>query len=134
MDNNPKSYKFMKEIIKKEPPDRKKWLIRGVLFFCAAVTFGLIAAFTFVVAEPKLSAAVYGPEKVDIPADEEPETEPDTAAESAPLETPVPTEVPKEELTLKDYENFYKEMLSVAETVKRSLVTVIGITSPVICC
>lgn len=129
MDNNPKSYKFMKEIIKKEPPDRKKWLIRGVLFFCAAVTFGLIAAFTFAVAEPKLSAAVYGPEKVDIPADEEPETEPDTAAESAPLETPVPTEVPKEELTLKDYENFYKEMLSVAETVKRSLVTVIGITN-----
>ena len=46
MNSDPKSYKFMKETIKKEPPDRKKWLLRCLLFFCAAVIFGLIAALT----------------------------------------------------------------------------------------
>lgn len=131
MDSNPKSYKFMKEMIKKEPPDRKKWLIRGLLYLAAAVVFGLIAALTFAVAEPKISAAVNGTGKIDIPADEEPETDPegDAAAQAEVTETPAPTQAPEEELTLEDYEELYKEMLAVAETPKRSLVTVIGITN-----
>lgn len=131
MDSNPKSYKFMKEMIKKEPPDRKKWLIRGLLYLAAAVVFGLIAALTFAVAEPKISAAVNGTGKIDIPADEEPETDPegDAAPQAEVTETPVPTQAPEEELTLEDYEELYKEMLAVAETPKRSLVTVIGITN-----
>ena len=60
MDSNPKSYKFIKETIKKDPPDRKKWIIRSLIFVCAAVGFGLIAAVTFAVAEPKISAAIHG--------------------------------------------------------------------------
>ena len=133
MDSDPKSYKFMKETIKKEPPDRKKWLIRCLLFLCAAVLFGLIAAVTFVVTEPKISAALNGTEKVDIPTDEEPEPDGNAAADpeasSTPTPTPAPTEEPDEEITLEDYENLYKEMLAVAETPKRALVTVIGITN-----
>lgn len=135
MDSNPKSYKFMKEIIRKEPPDRKKWLIRGLLYLIAAVGFGVIAATAFAVAEPKISAAVNGTAKVNIPADEEPEPESgdDPAAqpeaEETPTPTPAPTQSPQEELTLEDYEELYKEMLAVAETPKRSLVTVIGITN-----
>lgn len=133
MDNDPRSYKFMKEIIKKDPPDRRKWLIRILLFLCAAVAFGLIAAVTFAVAEPKISAAMNGPEKVDIPSDEEPEPEENGAAGSeaspTPTPSPTPTAEPEEEITLEDYENLYKEMLAVAETPKRALVTVIGITN-----
>ena len=88
MNSDPKSYKFMKETIKKEPPDRKKWLLRCLLFFCAAVIFGLIAALTFAVAEPKISAALNGPERVDIPADEAPDPEGDASAEAEVTETP----------------------------------------------
>lgn len=131
MNSDPKSYKFMKETIKKEPPDRKKWLLRCLLFFCAAVIFGLIAALTFAVAEPKISAALNGPERVDIPADEAPDPEGDASAEAEVTETPTPTptEAPDQEITLEDYENLYKEMLAVAEIPKHALVTVIGITN-----
>lgn len=133
MDSNPKSYKFMKEIIRKEPPDRKKWLIRGLLYLIAAIGFGVIAATAFAVAEPRISAVVNGTGKVDIPADEEPEPESgeDPAVQSGEDVTPspTPTQSPQEELTLEDYEDLYKEMLAVAETPKRSLVTVIGITN-----
>lgn len=133
MDSNPKSYKFMKEIIRKEPPDRKKWLIRGLLYLIAAIGFGVIAATAFAVTEPKISAAVNGTGKVNIPADEEPEPEagedPAVQAEEDVTPSPTPTQSPQEELTLEDYEELYKEMLAVAETPKRSLVTVIGITN-----
>lgn len=133
MDSNPKSYKFMKEIIRKEPPDRKKWLIRGLLYLIAAIGFGVIAATAFAVAEPRISAVVNGTGKVDIPADEEPEPEsgedPAVQPEEDVTPSPTPTQSPQEELTLEDYEDLYKEMLAVAETPKRSLVTVIGITN-----
>lgn len=133
MDSNPKSYKFMKEIIRKKPPDRKKWLIRGLLYLIAAIGFGVIAATAFAVAEPRISAVVNGTGKVDIPADEEPEPEsgedPAVQPEEDVTPSPTPTQSPQEELTLEDYEDLYKEMLAVAETPKRSLVTVIGITN-----
>lgn len=133
MDNDPKSYKFIKETIKKDPPDRRKWILRCLLFVCAAVAFGLIAAMTFAVAEPKFSAAVNGGEKVDIPSDEEPvpESEVTLQAESAatPSPTPTPTQAPAQEITLEDYENLYQEMLAATEIPKRSLVTVIGIVN-----
>ena len=109
MDSNPKSYKFIKETIKKDPPDRKKWIIRSVLFVCAAVGFGLIAAVTFAIAEPKISAAVHGTGKVDIPADEEPEPDADpesgAAASATPTPSPTPTTEPEREITLEDYQN-----------------------------
>ena len=131
MNSDPKSYKFMKETIKKEQKKKKKWLLRCLLFFCAAVIFGLIAALTFAVAEPKISAALNGPERVDIPADEAPDPEGDASAEAEVTETPTPTptEAPDQEITLEDYENLYKEMLAVAEIPKHALVTVIGITN-----
>lgn len=135
MDSNPKSYKFIKETIKKDPPDRKKWIIRSVLFVCAAVGFGLIAAVTFAIAEPKISAAVHGTGKVDIPTDEEPEPDADpdpesgAAASATPTPSPTPTTEPEREITLEDYQNLYSEMLSVAEKPQRSLATVIGITN-----
>ena len=135
MDSNPKSYKFIKETIKKDPPDRKKWIIRSVLFVCAAVGFGLIAAVTFAIAEPKISAAIHGTGKVDIPTDEEPEPDADpdpesgAAASATPTPSPTPTTEPEREITLEDYQNLYSEMLSVAEKPQRSLATVIGITN-----
>ncbi|MFQ7289396.1 MAG: hypothetical protein ACLRPV_11175 [Lacrimispora saccharolytica] len=101
MDSNPKSYKFIKETIKKDPPDRKKWIIRSVLFVCAAVGFGLIAAVTFAIAEPKISAAIHGTGKVDIPTDEEPEPDADpdpesgAAASATPTPSPTPTTEPE---------------------------------------
>ena len=67
MDNDPKSYHFLKETIKKEPPDWKKLLIRLALFFVLAALAGLVAAIVFAYTEPKFAdyfASKEPPEKV----------------------------------------------------------------------
>lgn len=78
MENDPKPYKFMKESIKKQPPDWKKVVIFLVVWMGIAALGGLVAATVFAVAEPKIASAVAKeetPAKVDIPGDEEPNGE-----------------------------------------------------------
>ncbi|MCI5648039.1 MAG: S1C family serine protease [Fusicatenibacter sp.] len=126
MENDPKNYKFMKEIIKKEPPDIKKMLIRFALLLLFAVIFGAVAAVTFALVEPWASSALAveeKPPKVDIPADEDPNdpnsgstdsmtsssemqqnTHSDSAASSAESSNPNPTTVPGSEEQQTDQE------------------------------
>lgn len=82
MENDPKPYKFMKESIKKQPPDWKKMVLLIAGWLALAALGGLVAAAVFAVTEPKIAEAVTReepPAKVDIPGDEEPNSgqEPD---------------------------------------------------------
>lgn len=82
MENDPKPYKFMKESIKKQPPDWKKIVLLIAGWLALAALGGLVAAAVFAVTEPKIAEAVTReepPAKVDIPGDEEPNSgqEPD---------------------------------------------------------
>ena len=141
-------YRFMKEVIKKKPLDKRALLLKIAAVAAAAVAAGAIAAFVFVrtvpVAEELLGTASQA--QVDIPADEEPDrTETASTSSSGAQEnqtpvpevtgTPVPTPVPSQEpeaaqsITVDAYRELYQEMLAVAETPKRAMVTVIGITS-----
>lgn len=82
MENDPKPYKFMKESIKKQPPDWKKIVLLIAGWLALAALGGLVAAAVFAVTEPKIAEAVTREEplaKVDIPGDEDPNSgqEPD---------------------------------------------------------
>lgn len=82
MENDPKPYKFMKESIKKQPPDWKKIVLLIAVWLALAALGGLVAAAVFAVTEPKIAEAVTReepPAKVDIPGDEDPNSgqEPD---------------------------------------------------------
>ena len=82
MENDPKPYKFMKESIKKQPPDWKKMVLLIAGWLALAALGGLVAAAVFAVTEPKIAEAVTReepPAKVDIPGDEDPNSgqEPD---------------------------------------------------------
>ena len=82
MENDPKPYKFMKESIKKQPPDWKKIVLLIAGWLALAALGGLVAAAVFAVTEPKIAEAVTReepPAKVDIPGDEDPNSgqEPD---------------------------------------------------------
>ena len=73
MENDPKPYKFMKESIKKQPPDWKKIVLLIAGWLALAALGGLVAAAVFAVTEPKIAEAVTReelPAKVDIPGDE----------------------------------------------------------------
>lgn len=74
MENDPKPYKFMKESIKKQPPDWKKIVLLIAGWLALAALGGLVAAAVFAVTEPKIAEAVTReepPAKVDIPGDED---------------------------------------------------------------
>lgn len=82
MENDPKPYKFMKESIKKQPPDWKKIVLLIAGWLALAALGGLVAAAVFAMTEPKIAEAVTReepPAKVDIPGDEDPNSgqEPD---------------------------------------------------------
>ena len=82
MENDPKPYNFMKESIKKQPPDWKKMVLLIAGWLALAALGGLVAAAVFAVTEPKIAEAVTReepPAKVDIPGDEDPNSgqEPD---------------------------------------------------------
>lgn len=143
MDQEQKSYKFMKEVIKKKKIDRKGICIRIAVFFASAVLFGVVAAIAFTIAEPRADRAINGEEqgvRVDLSNDEEPTPTPEpsevsetqTAVSSQSQETETQTDGQQENGTamgLAEYQSLYTDMLEIAETPKRAIVTVIGITS-----
>ena len=51
MENDPKPYKFMKESIKKQPPDWKKIVLLIAVWLALAALGGLVAAAVFAVTE-----------------------------------------------------------------------------------
>ena len=94
MENDPKPYKFMKESIKKQPPDWKKIVLLIAGWLALAALGGLVAAAVFAVTEPKIAEAVTReelPAKVDIPGDEDPNSgqEPDETITASSASVPV---------------------------------------------
>lgn len=94
MENDPKPYKFMKESIKKQPPDWKKMVLLIAGWLALAALGGLVAAAVFAVTEPKIAEAVTReelPAKVDIPGDEDPNSgqEPDETITASSASVPV---------------------------------------------
>ena len=94
MENDPKPYKFMKESIKKQPPDWKKIVLLIAGWLALAALGGLVAAAVFAVTEPKIAEAVTReepPAKVDIPGDQDPNSgqEPDETITASSASAPV---------------------------------------------
>lgn len=130
-----KEYSFIKEKIKERPKSRKQIAMEVGGFAMAAVVFGVIASVIMAVLTPKLQEWIYGEEDagmITIPKDET------AGAEEAQIEeaTPVPTQKPvvnvvEKDLEMQDYIGLYSEIYSVADGVKDSLVTVVGVRSTV---
>ncbi len=130
-----KEYSFIKEKIKERPKSRKQIAMEVGGFVMAAVVFGVIASVIMAVLTPKLQEWIYGEEDagmITIPKDET------AGAEEAQIEeaTPIPTQKPvvnvvEKDLEMQDYIGLYSEIYSVADGVKDSLVTVVGVRSTV---
>lgn len=133
MNNEQKPYDFMKEVVRKQPVDKAELLKKAGILAGSAVAFGVIAAFAFAAVSP-YAQSIFGTHesaKVDIPADDVPdENEAVQAAEDAEAaQTQTVHETPAAALTLDQYRELYGSMMDVAETAKKSIVTVIGVTN-----
>lgn len=138
---------FMKETIKQRPLNRRKLVRRTLLTAAMAMVFGMVACFTFLLLEPVISNRLYPeeePETVEfIEETEEDEILPeDMIADDSQMQ-PEPTEPPaledeqiaqvlsEMELGVEDYLSLMSGIREVAQDVKRSVVTVVGVTSDV---
>lgn len=138
---------FMKETIKQRPLNRRKLVRRTLLTAAMAVVFGMVACFTFLLLEPVISNRLYPEEKPEVVefVEEPPEDEilpEDMIADESQMQ-PEPTEPPALEdeqiaqvlsemkLGVEDYLSLFAGIREVAQEVRRSLVTVVGVTSDV---
>lgn len=134
-------YRFLREVIKEKPVDKRKILyaVGGIL--AGAVLFGIVAAFTFAHVLPHFQPEeeipkVNIPEEIPTPApsaDVEEQGEiSDKENESAGTGQEDGQKASgKEELGLEDLQEVYRQAVKVAEEPECALVTVQGITSDV---
>lgn len=126
-------FSFIREKIKEKPLNKKKMMYVAAFVACMAVLFGVIAAYVFVLVQPKAQEMLdpETPNQIVFPDDEMTNSEmsePSTGAE----ESQEPEQViiqEKVSLELSDYEDLFKKMSVLAASSSRSLVTVTSATS-----
>lgn len=127
-------YFFITEKIKERPKSKKKIAIEAATLGVAAVAFGLIASLVFAIAAPKFQKLFQEEEDLEmvtIPKDETLEGVSGTPSVT-PTVTPEPVvNVVEKKLETQDYLSLYSQIYQVADSVKNSLVTVVGVSNNV---
>lgn len=140
---------FMKETIKQRPLNRRKLVRRTLITAAMAVVFGLVACITFLLLEPVISNRLYPEEEpqtvVLVEEMEENEILPEDMIVDDSQMQPEPTEAPlleneqiaqilaemDLELGVEDYLSLLGNVKEVAKQARKSIVTVVGVTSDV---
>ena len=146
-ENHNQGTDFMKETIKQRPLNRKKLIRRTLITAAMAVIFGLVACLTFLLLEPVISNKLYPEEEpsqvVLVEETKEDEILPEDMIVDESQMYAEPTEAPalgdeqiaqvlsEMKLGVDDYSSLYNALSGVAREVKKSMVTVVGITSDV---
>ena len=135
---------FMKETIKQRPLNRRKLVRRTLLTAAMAVIFGMVACFTFLLLEPVISNKLYPEEEPEIIEFVEESREDEILPEDMIVDDsqmqPEPTQPPALEdeqiaqvlsemkLGVEDYLSLFAGIREVAREVRKSIVTVVGVT------
>lgn len=138
---------FMKETIKQRPLNRRKLVRRTLLTAAMAVIFGMVACFTFLLLEPVISNKLYPEEEPEIIEFVEESREDEILPEDMIVDDsqmqPEPTQPPALEdeqiaqvlsemkLGVEDYLSLFAGIREVAREVRKSIVTVVGVTPDV---
>ena len=138
---------FMKETIKQRPLNRRKLVRRTLLTAAMAVIFGMVACFTFLLLEPVISNKLYPEEEPEIIEFVEESREDEILPEDMIVDDsqmqPEPTQPPAVEdeqiaqvlsemkLGVEDYLSLFAGIREVAREVRKSIVTVVGVTPDV---
>jgi len=127
---------FMIEQIKERPINKKKLLRRTMTTAGMAVMFGLIACITFLLLEPIISDYLYPQEEAQMVIFPEEAYEEEMDPEEMLTEEDVQIQTEEElsgkqqlEITVEDYSTIYNSLNDYAQELKKSMVTVTGVTS-----
>lgn len=128
-------YEFLKETIKEKPIDKRKLAKHAGRLAGSGALFGLAAAVVFGLAAPGIRHQVeseYEEQDIRYPESKNAEQETgdsqdeETVLQETQVQAADPAAESIQELNLDDIQRLYTEMFQIAETAKKSMVTVIG--------
>jgi S1-C subfamily serine protease len=151
-DNGKKDFEFIKEqVIEKKRKKFKKRVMPLLMTICLAIIFGIVAAVTFVLAEPKLYELLHNDKETKVPTafpteypeetvvdvevdkndDKQTEDPKDDEVIESSNENQEPDTViierPPIDADIDDYRSIYEELRKLSLEVEKSLVTVVSI-------
>lgn len=151
-DNDKKDFEFIKEqVIEKKRKKFKKRVMPLLMTICLAIIFGIVAAVTFVITEPRLYELLHNDKETKVPTafptenpkeevvevddekndDNQPEVPEDDEVIESSNENQEPDTViierPPIDADIDDYRSIYDELRKLSMEVEKSLVTVVSI-------
>lgn len=127
-------YSFITETIKDKPINRKRAFVKIIMCIGAAILFGGLSSFTFVITKPYFEEKTkeeVPPDKITIPSDEMTDNmdeEVSKQEEQKPETVIVNNTV---QLTVDDFKTLYRELANVAAKARKYMVTVTGVSSEI---
>lgn len=132
--NQNNEFEYIKERVKQRPLNRKKLMRRTIITAAMAMIFGVLACFTFLVLQPVFSNFLYPEEEptvVEIPEDVNEMLPEDMILEEEPevIIKEIQTQAEIDPIT--QYANLYERVAELSDGIKKSMVTVKGVSQDV---
>ena len=127
-------YSFIREKIKEPPKSKRRIVFEIGVFAGAAMAFGLISAVVFALTAPKFQEFFKkeeAPKLVTIPKDESLEEVSKVLSVTPEVTAKPVVNVVEKDLEAQDYVDLYQQIYQVTDSVKSSLVTVVGVSNNV---
>lgn len=126
---NASSQDFVKERIKARPINKGKLLRKTLSTVLSAVVFGFVFCLCFLLLEPKIDSFLHKDDTVQFVEFPEEAVEEEMLPENMLTEEQTQTEVVEETLDITDYQELQDSLADIADTARRSVVSVTGTTT-----
>lgn len=126
---NASSKDFVKERIKARPLNKGKLLRKTISTVVSAIVFGFVFCLCFLLLEPKIDSFLHKDDEVQFVEFPEDAVEEEMLPENMLTEEQTQTEVIEETLDISDYQELQDSLADIADTARKSVVSVTGTTT-----
>lgn len=116
----PENFSFLREVVKEEPPNWKKFTWKIIRLAFAGMIFGISASVGLSVCKPWMDEKIDAARTITIPEDMESEEHPDE--QEMTVEKPEEVKIP--ELTVENYKELQRAVYEIADKANKSVVSV----------
>lgn len=126
---NASSKDFVKERIKARPLNKGKLVRKTISTVLSAIVFGFVFCLCFLLLEPRIDSFLHKDDEVQFVEFPEEVVEEEMLPENMLTEEQTQTEIVEETLDISDYQELQKSLADIADTARKSVVSVTGTTT-----
>lgn len=126
---NASSKDFVKERIKARPLNKGKLVRKTISTVLSAIVFGFVFCLCFLLLEPRIDSFLHKDDEVQFVEFPEEVVEEEMLPENMLTEEQTQTEMVEETLDISDYQELQKSLADIADTARKSVVSVTGTTT-----